>query len=124
MTLFKKHRLERFEKKRFGLLIATPEVLTGGISPTESSALTLPFSCKLGISFSVAITSGQLDVNTTTGRVLGTKDLAADEIHELGFLERGIEITIEPTVSLPGIASLYYLDQWKIPFVIATATFT
>ena len=123
-TLFRKHRSERLEKGRFKLLIETPEVLAGGASPIESGALVLPYSCILGVSFSTIITSGQLAVNTSTGRILGTIGLAADTIQRLGYFERGVSITIEPTVSLPGVASLHYLDQWKIPFVIATATFT
>ena len=124
MTLANKHRQERLERKRYGLLIATPDVLTGGISPIESGALTLPFHGNLAISYSVAVTAADIAVNTSTGRVLELPPLDADEIHRLGFFERGVDITIDTLISIAGVATIYYLDQWRNPHAIATSTFT
>jgi hypothetical protein len=111
-------------KVGFKSLITSPQVLTGGIAPAISSALALPNGAYLGLSYSVAVTSGQLQANTNGGRTLGTPDLDADEIHRIGWFERGFSMDLEITAAVAGTATLHYLDEWRNSFPIATAVFT
>lgn len=104
-------RVERGRKDRFGALIQTP----------ASLPLPLPEAGVIGVSSSVAVSQGQLIVTTSTGRTLGTPDLAANEVWRIGFLERGVEVDI--TAAPAGTARLHYLDDRRDAFVIAAGTF-
>lgn len=123
LTRQKRRRAEAL-KSRFAALIAAPQALAAGIAPTTSAALTLPSEAFLGVSYSVPVTSGQLQLNTSTGRVLGTPDLAANEIHRIGFIERGVTVDVQLTAAVAGTATIHYLNGRRQPFAIATATFT
>lgn len=104
-------RIERNRKNKFQALITTP-----GAIP-----VTLPDAGVIGISSSVSVSQGQLIATTSTGRTLGTPDLAANEVWRIGFYERGVEIDV--TAAPAGTVRLHYLDDRRDAFVIATGTF-
>ncbi len=124
MNGVKRRRVEASRASRFSSLISSPDVLAGGAAPAVSGALSLPASGFLAISFDVGINSGDLQMNTNTGRVLGTPNLLADVLHRIGWFEKDVEIDLEVTGATPGVASLYYLNDWRQEFLIGTATFT
>lgn len=116
-------RREAARKGRFASIISTPEDLgTVAAGNPASSSLTLPAGAYIGISIDSGCTAGQLEVATSTGRTLATPALAADEIHRLGFLERDVAITPESAVA--GTVSIYYFDEWRVPYEIATGVFS
>lgn len=101
-------RVERNRKGSFTALIETP----------ASLPLMLPEAGVLGVSSSVGVSQGQLIMSTSTGRSIGTPDLAANEIWRIGFYERGVEIDISSAPS--GTVTLHYLDDRRDAFAIAT----
>lgn len=119
----KRRRAETL-KSRFAALIATPQTLAGGAAPAASAALALPANARLAVSSDVPVAAGAVVVNVAGGRVLGTPALAADQIYEVGYAEAGKEVTLEKTVAGAATLTLYFLDDWKRPSAIATATFT
>lgn len=120
----RKRRKVAARVQAFSTLIASPSVLTGGVAPATSSTLAMPANALLAVSYSVGITSGQLVVNVNTGKTMGVPDLAADEIRELGYVEAGQLVDIELTAAVAGTATLYVLNDWRIPSSIATVVFT
>lgn len=120
----RKRRKAAARVQAFSALIASPSVLTGGVAPAISSTLAMPANVLLAVSYSVGITSGQLVVNVNTGKTMGVPDLAADEIRELGYVEAGQLVDIELTAAVAGTATLYVLNDWRIPSSIATVVFT
>lgn len=119
-----KHKKNLRLKDKFKLLITTPSVLTGGVSPVISTVITLPAGGFFAVSYSVEVSSGDLLVNSNRGYVMNTIDLATDELHRIGWFEKDEDLNLEITVNLPGTATLHYLDTWRRPYPIATATFT
>lgn len=119
----KRRRAEAL-KSRFAALIATPQTLAGGLAPAASAALALPANARLAVSSDVPVAAGAVVVNVAGGRVLGTPALSANQIYEVGYIEAGKEVTLEKTVAGAGTITLYFLDDWKRPFSIATSTFT
>ncbi len=105
-------------------LIATPDVLTGGVAADTSSVLTLPAGAFLAISYSVSLNANELRANTSRGNQIGTPALAADELYPIGWFEPDVDIDLEITVATAGTATLHHLDEWKLPDAIATAVFT
>ena len=120
----RKRRKTAARVRAFAALIASPQALTGTIAPGISGALAMPANGLLAVSYSVPTTSGQVVVNTNGGKTFGTPDLAADEIRQVGYVESGQLVDIQITAAVPGTATLYILDDWRIPSAIATATFT
>lgn len=104
-------RVERSRKDRFTALISTP----------ASLPLSLPEAGVLGVSCSAPVSQGQLIVTSSTGRTMGTPNLAANEIWRIGFFEKGVEMDI--TAAPAGTVRLHYLDDRREPFIIATGTF-
>tara|TARA_R110000772_G_scaffold30806_10_gene76514 strand:+ start:3304 stop:3699 length:396 start_codon:yes stop_codon:yes gene_type:complete len=119
-----KRRKAAAAKSLFQALIDAPEALTGGVAPTTGTALALPASAPLAVSYSAAIAAGVLVLNTAGGRVLGTPALGIDELHRVGYLDRGLEVHFETLSASPGTATLWFLDSWRRPFAIATTVFT
>lgn len=111
-------------KSKFATLIGTPQTLGGGLAPVASAALALPANARLAASSDVPVAAGAVVVNVAGGRVLGTPALVADQIYEVGYLEAGKTVTLEKTTAGAGTITLYYLDEWKRPYPIASATFT
>ena len=124
MNGVKRRRIEASRASRFSSLISSPDILTGGVAPAVSSPLSLPAAGYLAISYSVGVTLGDLQLNTSTGKVLGTPNLDADELHRIGWFERNVAVDLEITGVIAGVASLYYLNDWRQEFLIGTATFT
>jgi len=111
-------------KSRYATFIASPQMLVGGIAPAISNALVLPANAYLAVSSDVSVTSGDVVINIAGGRVLGTPTLIANELHEIGFFELGREVTLEKTIAGAATITLYFLDRWKRPSIIASSTFT
>ena len=122
--IHRKRRKESARKSVYQTLIGTPEILVGGASPVASSFVKLPAAGYLAISHSVAVTAGELVSNTSRGKILGTVNLNASELHRIGWFERDVDINLELTSAVPGTATLYYLDAWRRPYQIASAIFT
>lgn len=118
-----KRRRGAASKDKFASLIASPFALGTVVSASPlPNPLVLPASGFIGVSSSVVLTSGQLTIALSTGRSLGTTALAVDQIHRLGFAETAV--TIIPTCAIAGVITLYYFDEWKNGYAIATGTFT
>lgn len=119
----RERRRDLNRKRSFSGQVASPfalgSVASGGSSP---NALSLLDSIEIGISFSASVTAGQLTVATNTGRTISTPALDANQIHRLGFIEKGVDLT--PSCSVAGDVTIHILDQWRRPFIIATGTFT
>lgn len=118
----KRRRAETL-KSRYAALIASPQTLAGGAAPATSAALALPANARLAVSSDAPVAAGDVVVNVAGGRVLGTPSLAAGELHEIGFLELGREVTLEKTVAGAATITLYFLDEWKRPSAIASSVF-
>jgi hypothetical protein len=108
--------------RRFASLVSSPfdlgTVAGGNPSPNPFS---MPVAANIGISFSGTVTAGDISISASS-RTLGTPDLAADEIHRLGFFEAGVSII--PTGANAGTVTLHYFDQWFRPSAIATGVFS
>lgn len=104
-------RVERARKNHFDALIQTP----------ASFPLILPEAGVIGISSSAPVSQGQLIATTSTGRTLGTPNLAANEVWRIGFLEKGVSVNI--TAGPNGTARLHYLDDRRDAFIIAQRSF-
>lgn len=111
----RERRRDLHRRQSFSQQFALGNVAAGGASP---NLYTLLDSIEVGISFSVPTAINQLMVTTNSGRTLGTPILMANEIHLLGFLEKGI--TLRPSCSIPGTVNLYIFDNRQI---IATGRF-
>lgn len=122
--LRKKRRQAETLKSRYKALIATPQTLLGGAAPAVSAALPLPANARLAVSSDAPVAAGAVVVNVAGGRTLGTPALAAGELHELGYIESGREVTLETTIAGAATVSLHFLDEWKRPSVIASSVFT
>lgn len=76
---------------------------------------------RLGISFSVPITGGQLTLDSNS-REYATPSLGADEIHRLDVFPVGRDII--PTCAIAGTVTLFVFDQWMNSQEIANGIFT
>ena len=110
----RERRLEASRKKSFQSLMNSPVNVSSGV-------LTLPESGNIGVSFSAPVSQGQILLNSSTGRSVGTPDLAANEVWRIGFYEKGVQL--DPAVSISGTLSIHYLDDRRVPHVIATGAF-
>lgn len=119
-----KRRRSEALKSRYKALIESPQTLAGGVAPAASAALALPANARLAVSSDAPMAAGVVVVNVAGGRVLGTPALAAGELHEIGYLEIGKEITLEKTTAGAATITLYFLDEWKRPREIASSVFT
>ena len=79
-------------------------------------------NARIGVSFSVNITAGQLTLATEGARTLETPALDADVVYRLDYLERARTLT--PTCAIAGTVSLHVFDEWMLPSVVATGVFT
>lgn len=108
--------------RRFASLVSSPfdlgSVAGGNPSP---NAFSMPAAANIGISFSGAVTAGDIII-AVGSRTLGTPDLSADQIHRLGFFETGVQLI--PTCANAGTVTLHYLDQWFRPSAVATGEFS
>lgn len=110
-------------ERSFSAQIASPFDLGSAAAAGDSpNPLVLLDSINVAVSFSAAITAGQLTIDTNRGKTLGTLALAADEIHRLGFFEKNVSLT--PSCAIAGDVTIYILSDRRIPSVVATGTFT
>lgn len=111
LAIHRERRLEASRKRSFLSFINSPvNALPSGIK--------LPEAANIGVSFSAVIAAGNLTLTTQKGRALKTPALQAGVIHRLGFFDKGTVLT--PSSSVAGIISIYYLDDWRNPYLIAT----
>ena len=95
---------------------------TVGAGGDLPESYTLAAAGDFAISFDAPVAAGEVTVATEVGRTLGTPALAADQIHRLGYFERARTLTV--TSAIAGTATLYVLDNWRRPIVVATGVFT
>lgn len=110
----RERRLEASRKKSFQPLMTSP-------TDVSSVGLTLPESGNIGVSYSVPISQGQLLLNSSNGRSVGTPDLAANQVWRIGFYEKGV--VLNPAQTPAGTLTIHYLDDRRVPHVIATGDF-
>ena len=115
-------RLESLRKKKFSSRIQSPFVLGSvAINTQSANGLILPEAAVIGISSSNAVSQGQLLLYTNRGRIVGTPNLAANQIWRSGFFEKGLILKVLSTVARS--VSLHYLDDRRKPFIIANGSF-
>lgn len=111
LAIHRKRRLEASRKRSFLSFIDSPvNVLPSGVE--------LPEAANIGISFSANISAGNLTLTTQKSRALKTPALQAGVIHRIGFFEKGTKLI--PSCTVSGTVSIYYLDDWRNPYLIAT----
>lgn len=116
-------RKEATTKSRFKSLISSVFALgTVARNNYSTNALALPASGNIGISCSVAISQGELLAQTSTGKIVGTPDLAADQVHHIGYFEKGVTIKIKSAKA--GTGRISFLDERREANTIASGTFT
>lgn len=76
---------------------------------------------RIGISFSVSTTEGQLTLDSN-GREYTAPSLEADETHRLDIFPIGREII--PTCAIAGTVRIFVFDQWMNSQEIANGIFT
>lgn len=111
LAIHRERRLEASRKRSFLSFIDSPV-------NALPSGLVLPEAANIGVSFSSIIAAGNLTLTTQKGRALKTPALQAGVIHRLGFFEKGT--TLVPSCTVSGTVSIYYLDDWRNPYLIAT----
>jgi len=118
----RKHNRVLRNLKGFTGDIASPvdlgSVLAG--NPTSSGYL-LPANCQMGISFSAIAVAGDITV-AKGSETLGTPNLAANEIHRLGYFGKN-QILI-PSSGIAGTVTVYVFNDRFVGFPIATGVFS
>lgn len=110
---------------QYDALRASPAGLGSAAAGASLSALALPANSDIGVSLDATTSSGDIVVATSTGRSLGIGGGASGQVFRLGWLEEGVELTVQRGGSAPaGTLTLYVLDEWHRAFPIATGTFT
>ena len=95
---------------RFSALISTPVV---------AGTITVPAGSFFAVGNSVdSVAINDVTVATSTGRSLGSPILLNGIIHQIGYIEKGVELTISSIAA--GTATLYVLDDRRKPFPIGT----
>lgn len=111
LAIHRERRLEASRKRGFLTFIESPvNALPSGII--------LPEAANIGVSFSAIIAAGNLMLTTQKARSLKTPALQVGIIHRLGFFEKGT--TLVPSCTVSGTVSIYYLDDRRNPYLIAT----
>lgn len=87
--------------------------------PINVTAAETPEAFKVGVSFSVPTSLGDIDVTQVS--TVSTPALAADEVRVLNTLNAGNWTIVS---AIAGVATIYVIDEWNKPFPILTATFT
>jgi hypothetical protein len=111
LAIHRERRLEASRKRSFLSLIDSPV-------NALPSGLVLPEAANIGVSFSVNISAGNLTLTTQKGRALKTPALQSGIIHRIGFFDKGTNLI--PSCTVSGTVSIYYLDDWRNPYLVAT----
>ena len=110
----------------YAVLIETPEDL-GNVAANADSATSfvLPADGRLAVSLDDVTVASDISLkDNDSGQVFGGGGVA-DFVQKLSVLRRGREIVVHRSLACPsGDCSIYILDEWQNPFLIATATFT
>lgn len=109
----------------YASLIATPADL-GVVAVSSDSAVfvTLPANGRLAISLDDVTVEGDLSIKDGVDQVYGPGG-AADFVQRLDQTPRAREVVVHRSAVCPsGVCSLYVVDSWQRPLLIATATFT
>lgn len=118
----KRRRREAQDLHGYSALIANPADLGTALPGQSLDPLSLPANGRFSLSYSAALTLGDLSVlYSQTGGDLAVPAAGADERQYLGWLEKDGQITVQVGLStLPGTVTLYVVSEWFQPFVIAT----
>ena len=119
----RRRRRSAQDVRLFQALIASPlDLGTVGAGNPLPNALDLPANGNLGVSVDAITSTGDLVVNVGD-RQIGISGGAADTVFRLGYGERAESVEVDLGGGAPsGDVSLYVLDEWFRPFVIATGT--
>lgn len=113
------------DKSDFAPLFASPEAL-GNVAAgaTSATTFTMPANARLGVSLDALTDPGDISVDDGVNVVSGGGG-AADVVQRLDVVPEGREVAIVRALGCPaGAATIYLLDEWNLPFAVATATFT
>lgn len=111
-------------KSDFSALFGSPASLGSVAAGASSSTVAVPANARLGVSLDVITDPQDLAVDDGVNIVYGGGG-AADFVQRLDVVPESREVAIVRALGCPaGSATLYFLDEWELPFVIATATFT
>lgn len=118
-----RHRQRRAEQRAAAVASAPATVDLGTVAATEplGNSYTTLTRAYYGVSFSAPVAAGELTV-ATPRESLSTPALTADQIYLLGFV--GPEVALTLTSAIAGTVSLWVLDHWRKPFILATGVFT
>jgi len=106
-------------------LVATPTNLGAVAANADSGvSVTLPANARLAIALDDVTVASDLSIKDGVNQVFGAGG-AADFVQKLDTTQRGREVVVHRSLTCPsGTCSLYVLDAWSRPLLIATATFT
>ena len=105
-------------------LIASPASLGSVAANGDSSAVTLPADGRLAVSLDTSTSASDISINDGVDQTYGSGG-AADFVQRLDSTPKGRQVVIHRAAGCPaGACSLYVLDEWQRPQLIATATFT
>lgn len=120
----RKDRRDRQMFHAYDALIASPADLGTVADLAASSALTLPANGRLAISHSVALSAEDVNVDIAATKNFSHGALDADQIFKGGFGEEGKDVVVNRDGAPAGDFSLYVVNPFGVPFVIATVTFS
>jgi hypothetical protein len=88
-------------------------------NPVVAGTITVPAGSFFAVGNSTdTVAVGDVTVTTSTGRSLGSPILVGGHIHQIGWIEAGVKLTISSTAT--GVATLYVLDDRRKPYKIGT----
>lgn len=117
------NRKKRYDKGRFRDLIRAPQTLNGGPAPGASASIKIPANARLAVSSDVPVGIAEIGVGVGNN-VLKTSDLSANQIYRVGYAEAGKYVWLQKDTPGSATLSLYILDEFGVPRLIATSSFT
>jgi len=105
--------------------VATPEDLGNVAANADSAtAITLPADGRLAVALDDVTDPADISLKDGVGETFGNGGVA-DYVQRLSVFPRGREVVVHRATGCPaGTCSIYLLDEWQRPLLIATATFT
>lgn len=120
----KRNKVAR-DLKAFAALIASPFDLGSAAADNPlPNTFNLPGTARLGVSIDAITVQGDIVVDIG-GRELNISGGVADKLFKLDVGIRAREVTVIRSATCPaGDLSLYVLDEWQRPYLIASGVFT
>jgi hypothetical protein len=90
----------------------------------SGTSITIPADGRLAVSLDDVTVAGDISLDDTVVQTSGGGGVA-DFVQRLAIVPKGREVVVHRDTGCPaGACSIYVLDEWQRPHLIATATFT